>query len=554
MSTTTRSTLQGDIYGGLTAAVVALPLGIAFGVSSGAGAITGLYSAIIVGFFASLFGGTKTQVSGPTGPMTVVMAGVISHYINVDPNTGPAIAFTVVMLAGLFQIAFGVLKFGRYIIMVPYTVVSAFMSGIGIIIIVLQLGPLMGGDAGANVTAALLDLPHTWQQGSVPALILGAAGLLLLFCWPSRWQRLLPAPLACLIIATIASLIIPALPEIPRVGEIPSGLPQLHIPTWSPELIQNMLVSALLLAALGSIDSLLTSLVADNMTGSYHNADRELIGQGIGNTFAGLFGALPGAGATMRTVVNINAGGRNKWSGMFHSMVLLAAVLGAGSLAEKIPQTVLAAILIKVGIDIVDWRYLKRSWHFPFESNLLLYAVLLMTVFVDLITAVLVGVFIANMLTIKKLAKFQLNEVQLKTMSIAELYDSECQVEHNSADGKPVLLMDINGPLSYAIGREFRQRFAASGQHDALVIDLSKAQIVGLSTATILIDLIEFEQGDGKSVLLVAPNDVAKSKLERLGLWQFIVPQQLVESRDQAASYLLSIQQSPMRSSCSTNH
>lgn len=264
------STIQGDIFGGLTAAVVALPLGIAFGVSSGAGAITGLYSAIIVGFFASLFGGTATQVSGPTGPMTVVMAGVIAHYVSVDPQTGPAIAFTVVMLGGLGQIAFGLLKLGRYIIMVPYTVVSAFMSGIGVIIIALQLGPLMGGPASANVTHAVLELPDTWRQGSTQALALGLACLLLLFIWPARWQRWLPAPLACLIAGTLVAVLLFSDAAIPSVGVIPSGLPELHLPAWSPELLQNMLISALLLAALGSIDSLLTSLVADNITGTYH--------------------------------------------------------------------------------------------------------------------------------------------------------------------------------------------------------------------------------------------------------------------------------------------
>lgn len=531
--------LKGDLFGGLTAAVVALPLGIAFGVSSGAGAITGLYSAIIVGFFASLFGGTATQVSGPTGPMTVVMAGVIAHYISVDPQSGPVMAFTVVMLSGLFQILFGVLRLGRYIIMVPYVVISAFMSGIGLIIVVLQLGPLMGGSAGANVTDALLSLPETWQQGSIEVLSLGVASLILLFIWPRSWGKWMPAPLACLIFGTLISVFVLAHVNIPSVGVIPSGLPEIQIPTWRPELVQSMLVSALLLAALGSIDSLLTSLVADKMTGTYHNADRELMGQGIGNTVAGLMGALPGAGATMRTVVNINAGGSSRRSGMLHSLVLLAAVLGAGSLAEAIPQCVLAAILIKVGIDIVDWHFLKRSRHFPFESNMLLYSVLLMTVFVDLITAVLVGVFLANMITVRKLAKFQLDDVVLSPLSLRELLDGDdATAETQGGDKKEILLMQIKGPLSYAIGREFNQRFTGGIEHRATLIDLTQAHLVGLSTATIIMDLIEEELKADRIVVLVGPNPVARTKLERLGIWQHIQPSQVVENKAQATALL----------------
>ncbi len=346
--------IRGDIYGGVTAAVVALPLAMAFGVASGLGPIAGLYGAIAVGFFAAIFGGTDSQVSGPTGPMTVVMGAVVTQY-----SGNLADAFTIVFLGGLIQIAFGMLKLGRYIAYTPYSVVSGFMSGIGVIIILIQTLPFVGATSVAGGPVGAID---AWLSGNVlinsDALIIATVGLAIGIFWPKRLSAVLPSALAALIVGTLLSMML--LTQAPVIGEVPTGLPQLIIPTLFDSHIFTLFKAALILALLGSIDSLLTSLVADAITRTQHKPNKELIGQGIGNMFSSLIGGLPGAGATMRTVVNVRAGGRTPISGALHAVILLTLVLGLGPIAEKIPHAILAAILLKVGWDIIDWEYLRR--------------------------------------------------------------------------------------------------------------------------------------------------------------------------------------------------
>lgn len=284
--------LRGDIYGGLTAAVVALPLALAMGVSSGAGPIAGVYGAIFVGLFAALFGGTPAQVSGPTGPMTVVMAAVFTQYTAMypqDPAYGATLAFTVVMMGGLFQILFGILRLGKYINLIPHPVVSGFMSGIGVIIILLQLGPLFGHAAQPGPLASAKALPDILTDPVMADLTLGGLALVIVYLLPKSLNRILPSPLLALIVGTlvlylwqgdeITSLVengktVYRLGEASVLGDIPSGIPVPHLPAFELALLASMMKSALMLAALGAIDSLLTSLVADNITRSYHESDR----------------------------------------------------------------------------------------------------------------------------------------------------------------------------------------------------------------------------------------------------------------------------------------
>ena len=249
--------LRGDIYGGLTAAVVALPLALAFGVTSGAGPLAGMYGAIIVGFFAAVFGGTPAQVSGPTGPMTVVMTAIVIHFAH-----NPAMAFTIVMLGGVFQIFFGLLKFGRYINLVPYPVISGFMSGIGCIIIILQLAPFVGQVAAGGPLKSLLALPELFSQIESSALILGIVALAIIWFIPQRISRYIPGPLLALVAGTILSVLF--LNNVTVIGEIPSGLPSLQAPAFSIDEFAIIIKYSLVLAFLGSIDSLLTSLIADS--------------------------------------------------------------------------------------------------------------------------------------------------------------------------------------------------------------------------------------------------------------------------------------------------
>ncbi|WP_086482015.1 SulP family inorganic anion transporter [Oceanospirillum sanctuarii] len=530
--------LKGDLYGGITAAVVALPLALAFGVSSGAGAIAGLYGAIFVGLFAALFGGTPSQVSGPTGPMTVVMAAVYTQYVALDPVTGPAIAFTVVMLSGLFQILFGALRLGQYITQVPFPVISGFMTGIGIIIICIELGPVFGHDSAKSVATALSQLPNQIQNLHLPALLIAAGTLLLNILWPKSWGRIIPAPLMALLLGTLAALSLPPALAVDTIGEIPSGLPEWHLPVFSPELIGEMLISAVMLAALGSIDSLLTSLVADNMTRTQHKSDKELIGQGLGNLIAGFFGGLPGAGATMRTVVNIRAGGSTPVSGAVHALVLLIAVLGAGSAAEHIPLAVLAGILLKVGWDIIDWSFLKRIHTAPPFVSFLMLLVLGLTLFVDLITAVGVGVFIANVYTVKRLS-----EIQLENLKIYQGHESEQELSDEerrllAGSGGKTLLYVLRGPISFAAAKGVSQKLMAYQNYEHLILDMSEVPFIGSSTAMVIEELLAQSQAAGCRVSVVGLQNPVAYTLQKLKVLHQIPEVERFETRKNAMDNL----------------
>jgi len=508
--------LRGDVYGGLTAAVVALPLALAFGVASGAGPIAGLYGAVFVGFFAAVFGGTPAQVSGPTGPMTVVMAGTITQF-----SHDPALAFTVVMMAGLFQILFGVMKVGRYISLMPFPVVSGFMTGIGCIIIILQLAPLIGhATPPGGPLAAMLELPRLYADPQFDAAAVGLLSLAAVYLVPGRIDRIVPRPLIALIGGTL--LVYFLFTDAPILGDIPSGLPALYLPRFEVAYMPQMVQAALVLALLGSIDSLLTSLIADNVTQTYHESDRELIGQGIGNAIAGVFGAIPGAGATMRTVVNVRTGGRTPISGALHALVLLAIVLGLGGLAEHIPHAVLAGILVKVGVDIIDWGNLRRLREAPRAGVFFMLVVLLLTVFVDLITAVAVGIVLASLLFVKRMSDLQLANIKVITHDKDEPSLSVEEKELLNAAGGRIVLYHLTGPFSFGAAKGMARRLSAANEFDVLVFDLTEVPFLDSSASLALDDAIRQVQDRQKHIYLVGARTEVERTLKRLGVTKLL--------------------------------
>lgn len=488
--------VRGDIFGGLTAAVVALPLALAMGVASGAGPIAGIYGAIFVGFFAAIFGGTPAQVSGPTGPMTVVMALIFTQYTSLfpgNPEMGAALAFTVVMMGGVFQIIFGLLRVGKFIEFVPHPVVSGFMSGIGVIIILIQIGPLLGQATPAKPLSAVQMLPEFFNNIHNASLFLGLIALVIVYGVPKftpKLNKMIPSPLLALIIGTTAYMLLMKESGSPILGDIPTGFPSPQLPAMMLQYLPDMIKSALILAALGAIDSLLTSLVADSITRTYHKSDRELIGQGIGNTIAGIFGGLPGAGATMRTVVNVKAGGLTPISGALHAVILLVIVLGGGALASNIPKAVLAGILVKVGTDIIDWDYLKRINTAPKAGVVLMTTVLLMTVFIDLIMAVATGMVMAAMIFMKRMSDLQSNSAVAINLPTEEspLNEKEKTIL-NEAQGR-IVLYYMEGPLSFGAAKSMVRRLAHFKEYDALVLDLSGVPAVDFTSAMALQDMI----------------------------------------------------------------
>lgn len=519
---------HGDLYGGLTAAVVALPLSLAFGVASGAGALAGLWGAILVGFFAAIFGGTRHQVSGPTGPMTVVMAMIVTQL-----SGNLAAAFTVVMLAGLLQIAMGMAKLGTYIKFVPTPVLSGFMSGIGVIIIILQFGAALGQKAAeGEIVEKLAALPALLGQTNIDALALAALCLAIMLFTPRAIARIVPPPLIAVFAGTAAGLLL--FKSAPVIGDIPTGLPQLRMPSISLSEVPVIVKYALILAFLGAIDSLLTSLVADSMTRTYHDSNKELVGQGIGNTIAGLFGGIAGAGATMRTLVNIRAGAQSQAAAAIHAVVLMLVVLGFAGAASHIPLAVLAGILIKVGYDIIDWPYLKRALHMPRGDVIVMLVTLAATVFVDLITAVAVGIVMASLMFVSRMAEVQLSSASVAATSDEAPHLSEEEAAILDRAAGRVVLFHVEGPLSFGSARDITRLMQSSAEKDALVIDMSRVPFIDTSAAMALEEAITGMREMSDTVIVFGMRDSVRDTLQRTGVLRLLEDQQLAANRLQA--------------------
>ncbi|MBY0269867.1 MAG: SulP family inorganic anion transporter [Burkholderiales bacterium] len=521
---------KGDVFGELTAAVVALPLALAFGVASGAGALAGLWGAILVGFFAAVFGGTRHQVSGPTGPMTVVMALIVTQL-----GGNLTLAFTAVVLAGLFQIAFGLIRIGQYIKLVPQPVVSGFMSGIGVIIIILQFAHGLGHEPPAGeVVEKLAALPGMALAPGYQALALCLLCLAVMTFTPRRLAVLLPPPLIAVLAGTFAAML--WLPDAPRIGDIPTGLPQIALPALTLADLPTVLRYALILAFLGSIDSLLTSLVADSITRTHHDSNRELVGQGIGNIAAGLCGGIAGAGATMRTLVNIRAGATSRLSGAIHALVLLVAVLGFGGAASHIPLAVLAGILLKVGYDIIDWPYLKRFRHAPRADFTVMAVTLALTVFVDLMTAVAAGVVMASLIFVARTADVQMKSARISYSSdqVADLAPEEAAIL--DAAGGRIVLFHVEGPLSFGSARDLSRMMRFTAGREALVVDLSDVPFIDTSASMALEEVITQAREADDAVILCGLRGPVRDTLERTGVMA------LLGDRQQAASRLQALQ------------
>jgi len=536
--------LRGDIFGGVTAAVIALPMALAFGVASGAGAEAGLYGAIFVGLFAALFGGSPTLISEPTGPMTVVFTAVIAKLIASNPENGLAMAFTVVIMAGMFQILFGVMKLGKYVTLMPYTVVSGFMSGIGIILIILQIGPLLGQPSpGGGVIGVIENIPALISGIQVNETILAILTLAILFLIPSKLKQYLPPPLVALVVCTLISVVFLGSADIRRIGEIPMGLPEMQLPVFSPEQWKGMIIDAIVLGMLGCIDALLTSVVADSITRKRHNSDKELVGQGIGNIMSGLFGGLPGAGATMGTVVSIHAGARTALAGIVRAGILLIVILWAADLTSVIPLAVLAGIALKVGINIIDWGFLKRAHFISGKGALITYGVILLTVFVDLIAAVGIGLFVANVMTITKLSELQHDDVKAVTdpdQTDLELSSREKEILRD-AKGK-ILLLYLRGTMIFGSSRAITRKNSQIGGCHTLVVDITDVIHLGVSAALALEESILEMINAGRSVYIVTTKEQALQRLGKLDVLKYIPEENIIVGRQAALEHISKMQ------------
>ena len=524
------SNLRGDVFGGLTAGVVALPLALAFGLQSGMGAIAGLYGAIVIGVVAAWFGGTPTQISGPTGPMTVVSAVVVSTAIEAHGGSLEAALGTIIaifLLSGFFQILLGVFKIGQYIRYMPYPVVSGFMSGIGVIIIVLQIFPFLGHKSPKKILDIFSQVPDIINVINPASVALALATIATIYLFP-RITKLIPSALVALISLTVMSTILGL--DVKIIGDIPEGLPALQFGSLSSvDLASPMLIiiPALTLAALGTIDSLLTSIVADNMTKTQHDSNKELIGQGLGNMGAAMFGGIPGAGATMRTVVNINSGGKTRLSGVIHGLALLLVLLGAGAYAKLIPLPVLAGILITVGIGIIDYKGIKHIPHVPKTDSIVMLVVLTMTVFVDLLQAVAVGMVMASVLFMKKMS--DIVEQQSSTGSVdsfarEEAWKDEAGISEQIRN--QVFIKHFDGPIFFGFVSKLQQMVAAMPEVTVVIIRMRLVPYIDQSGIYAIEDAVIALKARGVIVLMTEIQEQPKDMLQNVGLIPCLIPEE----------------------------
>jgi len=594
------SNIKGDAFGGITAGVVALPLALAFGVSSGLGPSAGLYGAIFISFFAALFGGTNTQISGPTAPMTAVSMVVISGIVAAnDGNLSialPAI-LTVFLIAGLSQVGLGVLGLGKYIKYIPYPVVSGFMTAIGVIILLTQILPSLGyspkedidyvnqfkaqaeevilenilKDEASDGTLVLEDFTETIARaslisqddiqkeseilatksasGTVGALkvmpralqninwleFLLALGTILIIYGFKRITTAIPSTLVALVV--MSGIAIAFGLDYKPIEEIPSGLPILQLEiftTFKFATITPYIFTGFTLALLGAIDSLLTSIVADNMTKTQHNPNKELIGQGIGNSIASIFGGIPGAGATIRTVVNINSGGKTKLSGMIAGVMLLFILLALGPVASKIPTAVLSGILITVGIGVMDYKGLKAIPALPRDVSLgpiklssevlIMLVVLVLSTFWDLIFAVGIGLIISCLMFMKKIGDLTTEYSDVKPLKEKSWPDEKDFPEHLK---ESVFIKHIKGPLFFGSTSDFQQLYKQIPKTATTVIfRLERMPYMDQSGLYAMEDMIQDLKTKNIEVLFVNVLKQPRYMMERIDIIPDFIPEE----------------------------
>jgi sulfate permease, SulP family len=525
------SNIKGDLFGGLTAGVVALPLALAFGVMSGMGAAAGLYGAIFTGVFAAVFGGTPSQITGPTAPMTTVVIGLVATAIAakgeiVAEGGGFFLLIATFILAGIFQVIMGLTGIGKYIRYIPYPVVSGFMSGIGLIILVTQILPFMGVPAEVVVQedakgtiGTLSNLNLAIEHINVSSLGLAALTVLIIFLFPKITKAVPSALVALVVVSGISYFFVT---DVEVLGKMPEGFPALKVNVLAQLTMSDIgfiIIPAIMLAFLGAIDSLLTSVVADNVTKTKHNSSQELIGQGIGNMVSGMFGGLPGAGATIRTVVNVNNGGKYRLSGVIHGLLLLLVLLGAGPVVMYIPHAVLAGILVTVGISIIDYKGLKDMRFIPVSETVIIISVMGITVFYDLIVAVLIGMMVATIVFMKKMG-----DITDKKSKIESLDTYKDGVAWDDEKGMPEVLKEkvfikhLDGPLFFGYKSKFQELYESLPDIKYVVIRMERVPYIDQSGVYALEESLLYLEERGINALITGLQEQPKQLMESLSL------------------------------------
>lgn len=532
--------LAGDVFGGVTAAVVMLPASLAFGIASGLGAEAGLYGAVGVGLFAAIFGGTRTQISGPTGPMTVAVAVIVASHATTIVE-----ALTIVAMSGCIQVVLGLTRIGRYIVYTPQSVISGFMSGIGVIIILIQLLPLIGLPAMGSPIESVQTFVRTIFDVNYSALALATISFIIAAAWPRRLSTYFPGPVVALIVGTAIGMF--WLTDAPILGEVPTGMPTFALVLPSTEFVLNALEPALIIALIGSVDSLLVSLVADSVSGTRHKPNRELVGQGIGNIIAGMFGGIAGAGNTLGTLTNLRAGGSTRASGAIYGLLMLLLVLGLGEYLSPIPHAVLTGILIKIGIDIIDWRSVLGAHKIPSGFMGVMLITMAITVFIDLVTGVTVGLIAAGMVHARKLEDLELDNVVSVPLLDRKFLDPDDEDLDQFA--ARVGLVALRGVFTVASSHRLVSTFSVDlKEHEIVIFDLTETVHVDDSSALVIEQLMQVARAEQTEVIVVGMSDTVEDTFKSFDVLRNVVEVWTVDTLDEAreiARSLLASEQPP---------
>ena len=513
--------LKGDIFGAVTAAVIALPVALAYGVASGVGAVAGLYAAIAIAFFAAVFGGTPSMVSGPTVAVTVAMAVIVTH-----SAANLAEAFTIVMFAGLIQIGIGAFRLGKLITYTPYSVISGFLTGIGVILISMQILPVLGAPAATDgIRGTIGNLPDALSDINLHAFAVAALTLAMLLVWPRKLHRFIPDTLGALCLGSLLGIFV--FPQAPVVGPIPSEIPSLQVPVLNAGFLIRTLEPALVLAIIGSVYSLLVALVADAMTRSRHNPNRELVGQGIANIVSGIIGGLPGSGSTLPTFVSIRTGGRTRVSGILVALILFAFLFGLGELVERIPLAVLAALLLHIGWYVIDWRFLTRLAKIEKSHVTVMLITAVLTVFVDILTAVAIGLIVSGMINAMNAEPLELDNV----VSVPLVDEFETENPFSARTGLVRMTGRFTvasaGTLSHVIGEDIRE-------HEIVIFDFTPTEYMDDSTVMVIRELVRSSYEEGKPCIVMGLSDYMAKTLNSLAALQEVEKANFVDSLEQA--------------------
>ena len=522
--------LLGDVSGGFTAALVMLPLALAYGVASGLGAIAGLYGAIALGIVVALVGGTRTMISGPTAPLAITLTVVVASH-----GRSLAEVVTITLLAGLMQIALGTLRVGRYVSYTPYSVVSGVLTGVGLIIIVLQSRPFAGLPAA---TGGLVDTIRAWPgvvaDVNVAALIVAAFTLAVAASWPRRLRHFVPSAAVALIAGTALSAL--WLSDVPIVGDVPRGLPDLHMPDLSLVAVSHAVQPAVVIAIIGSLDTLFTAVVVRSMIRQPETSNRDMLAQGIGTIATGLVGGVPGGGSFC-TIPSIRAGARSRVSGVVYAAILLGLVLGLGKYAESIPLAVVAGILMKIGWDFIDWRFMMRVHRVQREHLAIMVATLVVATLFDLVVAVGVGLIVATLTASKQLERLELDRVISAPLLDRTFLGSGSDPEQTQDDqfAARVGLVALKGSFTVASSRTLIDTIGADiRDHDVVILDFSDTLYVDDSAALVVEHMVEVAAEQNTETIVLGLSGQPATCLVGLGVLRDVSGDHFVENLDEA--------------------